>query len=482
MTTVAPSAGLSIRARLALWYAASVLFVFLVFALALRVTVRTALRNEFTTGVRSSSDAIRSFFRHENAEYRDAHATIVHIANEVMFPDRVVEFQRPDGRIAVRIGPDRPGNAPRTEGTDGRIRLRAPVQQVAGPLDSVVAPGWTLRVYASAAPLERTLTLIDRWLLIGVPLGLLFAGALGWWLAERTLRPIGVMAAAAARMTRDRRAGAVAPGTTPAHRLPIDNPADELGRLGTRFNALLDQLDGVLAQQRRFLADAAHELRTPVARMLGTVDLAQLDPGDAAAQGEALRRVRDDLTRTTRLIDELLQLARADAAGAVHAVPGYVDDVVADAVHSWQPIAQQQRVHLSVQGLEEAPAQIDQVYLDRLIGILIDNALRYTAADGSIAVSVVVSDGAPQLRITDTGIGIPGDERNRVFERFFRGARARAMSPDGSGLGLPIARWIAQAHHATLELTANAGGGTVATVTFPVTAARMAAASSVGPS
>ena len=96
--------------------------------------------------------------------------------------------------------------------------------------------------------------------------------------------------------------------------------------------------------------------------------------------------------------------------------------------------------------------------------------------------SVVVSDGAPQLRITDTGIGIPGDERNRVFERFFRGARARAMSPDGSGLGLPIARWIAQAHHATLELTANAGGGTVATVTFPVTAARMAAASSVGPS
>jgi signal transduction histidine kinase len=481
VTAVAPRGGLSIRARLALWYAASVLCVFLVFALALRVTVRAALRNEFTTGVRSSSDAIRSFFRLEHAEYRDANATITHIANEVMFPDRVVEFQRPDGRIAFRIASGRPGNAPRTAGTAEPIALRAPVQQVATPLDSAIAPGWTLRVYASAAPLERTLMLIDRWLLIGVPLGFLFAGGLGWWLAERTLRPIGVMAAAAARMTSDRRAGGSEPGITPAQRLPIDNPADELGRLGTRFNALLDQLDGVLAQQRRFLADAAHELRTPVARMLGTVELAQLDPGDATEQREALNRVRDDLTRTSLLIDELLQLARADAAGVVHATPGYIDDVVADAVHAWQPVAQQRQVHLSVQALEEAQAQIDPVHLERLISILIDNAIRYTAADGSIAVSVVISDGAPQVRIADTGIGIRGDERTRVFERFYRGTRARAMSPEGSGLGLPIARWIAQAHQATLELTANAGGGTIATVTFPLTAARLAAASPASP-
>jgi len=298
---------------MALWYAASVLQVFVLFALALRVTVRTALRNEFTTGVRSSSDAIRSFFRLEHAEYRDVNATIVHIANEVMFPDRIVEFQRPDGRVAFRIGPNRNGSA-RAAANAGSTALRDPVQQVLAPLDSAAAPGWMLRVFASAAPLEHTLTLIDRWLLIGIPLGFLFAGGLGWWLAERTLRPVGVMAAAAARMASERRTGAVGSRETTAQRLPIDNPSDELGKLGTRFNALLDQLDGVLAQQRSFLADAAHELRTPVARMLGTVELAQLDPDDAAAQRDALGRVRDDLDRTSRLIDELLQLARADAA------------------------------------------------------------------------------------------------------------------------------------------------------------------------
>lgn len=462
---------MSIRAKLALWYAASVLLVFLLFALALRVTVRTALRAEFTSGVRSSSDAIRSFFRLEYAEYRDVNATLVHIANEVMVPDRLVEFQRPDGEIAFRTGQDRNGSM-RAAAKAGGIALREPVRQLLAPLDSAIAPGWTLRVSASAAPLERTLALIDRWLLIGIPLGFLFAGGLGWWLAERTLRPVGVMAEAAARMATERLSGAVGSRETTAHRLPIENPADELGKLGTRFNALLDQLDGVLAQQRRFLADAAHELRTPVARMLGTVDLAQLDPDDAAGQRDALRRVRDDLDRTTRLIDELLQLARADAAGAVHANTGYIDDVVADVVHAWQPVAHQKQIRLAVTALEEAQAQIDPVYLERLIGILLDNAIRYTPANGSVEVSVTLSDGVPLVRIADSGIGIPADERTRVFERFYRGTSARAMSPDGSGLGLPIARWIAQAHEARLELTPNIGGGTVATLTFPSSATR----------
>ncbi|MDZ7630661.1 MAG: ATP-binding protein [Gemmatimonadaceae bacterium] len=467
MTGAAPRGGLSIRARLALWYAASVLLVFVVFALTLRATVRTALRNEFTSGVRSSSDAIQSFFRLEYGEYRNLDFTITHLANEVVFPDRIVEFVRPDGSIAFRVGPEpRLARNSRPAGDPGS-GLIAPVQQVRTLLDERLAPGWELRVFASAAPLERSLALIDQWLMIGIPIGFLFAGTMGWMLAGRTLRPVGAMAEAATRMASERRAGASAALAVNAQRLPIDNPSDELGRLGTRFNALLDQVDGVLAQQRRFLADAAHELRTPVARMLGNVDLALLDPRDAAAQSDALTRVRVDLDRTTRLIDELMQLARADAAGEVHPRPGYIDDVVVDSVHAWQPIADRKGVNLIIRTLEEAPASIDPVYIDRMIGILLDNAIRYTPVDGDIEVSVTRSGGIATLSVADTGIGIAADERVRVFERFYRGTGARALSPEGSGLGLPIARWIAQAHNATLELTDRGGVGTVATVSFP---------------
>ncbi len=461
-----PRRGRAIRARLAIWYAASVLLVFLVFAFALRTTVRAALRTEFTIGVRSSGDAIQSFFRLEHLEYRDVLATIVHISNEVVFPDRIVEFVQPDGATAFRVGPTLKMGGRGASKVPNESTLVAPIRSVDLPLDTVIAPGWRLHVYASAAPLERSLATIDAWLVFGIPLGFAAAGGMGWWLAGRTLRPVGKMAEAAVRMASDRSADTRRIGGAP-QRLPIDNPSDELGRLGTRFNALLDQVDGVLAQQRRFLADAAHELRTPVARMMGNVDLALLDPQDAQAQNGALVHVRTDLDRTARLVDELLQLARADAAGEVHPHAGYLDDVVVDAVHAWQPAADRKGVTLTLSTIDEAPASIDPVYLDRMVGILLDNAIRYTPAGGSVEVRVSMTDDNAVLTVADTGIGIAEEDRTRVFERFFRGTGARVMSPDGSGLGLPIARWIAQAHHAALELAPRDGGGTVVTVTFP---------------
>jgi signal transduction histidine kinase len=153
----------------------------------------------------------------------------------------------------------------------------------------------------------------------------------------------------------------------------------------------------------------------------------------------------------------------------VHPRPAYLDDIVVDAVHAWMPMADQKGVRITLRALDEAPASLDPVYVERLIGILLDNAIRYTQPDGEIDVSVTMANATAQLTVADTGIGIGVDERARVFERFFRGAGARAMSPEGSGLGLPIARWIAQAHRATLELVPRAGGGTIATVTFAPT-------------
>lgn len=472
VVTAAPrTSALSIRARLALWYAGSVLLVFVLFAAAMRQHVRTVVQDEFSASVRSSAEAIRSFFRLEYLEYRDVDATIAHIANEVVFPDRVVEFVAPDGVARFRIAPGRrTGNAAGVSTGPKSAALLPPLRSLSGALNAESAPGWTVRVSASAAPLTHSLAQIDAWLMIGIPLGVLVACAAGWWLAGRTLRPVAAMAEAAARMATMRR-GRGAP--VPQHadhgdRLPIDNPEDELGRLGTRFNALLDEVDGALAQQRRFLADAAHELRTPVARMIGTVDLALLDTATLAAPAvAALDGVRRDLGRTARLVDELLQLARADAAGTVRLTSGYLDDVVVDAVHAWQGVAARHGVQLDVQTLEESPARFDPVYVERLVGILLDNAVRYTPRGGVVRVDVQSANGTAVLSVADTGIGIPAEEQQRVFERFFRGTAARAMSRDGSGLGLAIARWIADAHRATLELASGAGGGTVARVTFP---------------
>jgi two-component system, OmpR family, sensor kinase len=458
--------GLSIRARLALWYAGSMLTVFLVFAVALRGTVRATLQREFTAGIRSSAGAVQSFFRLEFTEYRDARGTIAHIANEVVFPDRLVEFVRPDGVTEFRTGP---GPRVPQRAAPGVTALSDPVERITVALDTTSAPGWRLHVSASAAQLESSLARIDRWLVIGIPLGVLLVGITGWWLAGRTLRPVSAMADAATSMAVERRAGSGRESTAAVQRIPIDNPSDELGRLGTRFNALLDDVDGVLQQQRRFLADAAHELRTPVARMIGTVDLSMLDATDPAAQHAALVRVRGDLERTARLVDELLQLARADAADGISPQPTYLDDLVMDCVQFWQPLATMHGVQLGIGSIEEAPVSIDRAHVDRLVGVLLDNAVRYTPPSGHVDVNVTRDGDAALLSIADSGIGVRAADAERVFERFYRGAEARAMSPNGSGLGLAIALWIARAHGATLELRARPEGGTIATVRFPIT-------------
>src|SRR5690606_39009580 len=141
--------------------------------------------------------------------------------------------------------------------------LAPPLRVIHRPLDPDLAPGWQVRLTSSAAPLTRQLAAVDRGALLAIPLAVLLAVVLGWVLTGRTLRPVAAMADAADRISAD------AYG-----RLPVAVPDDELGRLGIRFNALLDRLDQAIATQRRFLADAAHELRTPIARARGAGDLA----------------------------------------------------------------------------------------------------------------------------------------------------------------------------------------------------------------
>lgn len=442
---------LPIRDRMTVWYGASVGVVLVVAALLFRAVFVHALSREFDRSLEASAELARGFYLLEVAEYGSPEATVAHIASEVAFPDRRLEFLRSDGSVAVAAVHRQPA-------------LRAPTRQHEEALDPQSAPGWRVRVVASTVPLARPLRQVDALFLLGIPLGAVLAGATGWWLAGRTLRPVAEMAAA----TED-----VAPGS--AQRLPVRNPHDELGRLGTRFNALLDRLGAALAQQRQFLADAAHELRTPVARMLSGVELALLDEAPSDAHVTALRRAHADLRRTGRLVDELLELARADASGGPGAGPNgrprrervYLDDVVGDALATWRAPAQHAGVRLTQTVVDEAPVEADPVLVDRLVGVLVDNAVRYTPAGGTVDVRVTLEDHRAVLAVADTGIGIALDDRARLTQRFFRGAAARARRPDGSGLGLAIARVIAEAHDATLTLTGAPGGGTLACVAFP---------------
>lgn len=437
----------SIRLRLTLWYAGTILFLLLASTMVGRTVVRRSLENEFARSLESSVGLVQGFFRVEIAEYRQIDATLAHIAGELIIPDRRIAFVRPDGSVyALPEGLRTPAQPP----------LAPPMREQRAALNPQLAPGWEVRVTASLASLVRQQRNVDRGALLAVPLAFLLALVAGWILTGRTLRPVAQMAAAADRISAN--AGG---------RLPIAVPDDELGRLGTRFNALLDRIDEAIARQRRFLADAAHELRTPIARARGVGELA-LSAHDTAGDRAALQQTQHELEMMSDLVGELLELARVDVA-AVPAVREtvYLDDVVAEAGRAFTALARTRQQRVEVLVPDEVPVQGDAAALQRLVGILVDNALRYSPDGGVVQVRARRVGDASELDVRDDGIGIPAEERARLFERFFRGTRARRIAPEGSGLGLAIAQAIAQRHGATITFDPEVTSGTRVVVRFP---------------
>jgi signal transduction histidine kinase len=227
-----------------------------------------------------------------------------------------------------------------------------------------------------------------------------------------------------------------------------------------------DPVERSMAYTRRFMADAAHELRTPIAVLRTRAEVALQAPRTAEGYVSTLRGMDTEARRLGRVVDDLLTLARADAGERPVARERiFLDDVVIDAALSVRTLAQAAGVELEVEEFEETPVMGDAALLRELVVVLLDNAVKFTPAGGSVRVRVS-PEPEPSLAIEDTGSGIPPEQLPHVFERFYRGDPSRPRA-GGAGLGLAIAQWVATEHGARLSLSSEAGHGTRATVTFP---------------
>ena len=224
-----------------------------------------------------------------------------------------------------------------------------------------------------------------------------------------------------------------------------------------------------IAQMRRFMADAAHELRTPVTLLRTRAELAAGQDRDAARDARTFRTIEGEAARVGEIVGELLTLARADAGERPVARNRlYLDDAVAGAVEAARALAEQKGVAVEVGKFEETPIAGDTALVRQLLLIVLDNAIKFTPAAGRVRLDVSAEDGRGEVLVSDTGIGIRPDELPHVFERFYRGADA-AHHAEGAGLGLAIARWIADEHGASISIVSQPGAGTRVAVRFPLT-------------
>jgi heavy metal sensor kinase len=311
------------------------------------------------------------------------------------------------------------------------------------------------------------------------PLALILAGGGGWLLANRVLRPVDRMTQAARRIEAERL----------TERLEGAETDDELGRLAHTLNEMLARLEAGFAQVRRFSADASHELRTPLTILKGEIEVALRSAREPAEYQRVLESAHEEVERMARLVDDLLMLSRADA-GALRwdKEPVELDRLVEDVAKRGEILARARGVQVSIHTLEPLIAHGDEQRLRQLLLNLVDNAVKYTLASGRVTLSLrraeeafsgsptpspdAVPDRPPsgwaEIAVTDTGVGIPPDALPRIFDRFYRVDGARSREAGGTGLGLCIAKTIAEAHAGRIEVASTPGAGSTFTVRLPL--------------
>lgn len=450
---------LDIRTRLALWYAAALAAIILIFAVVVYYVLRADLMGQLRTEAGQNVARVETLLREEPGELEEL---------EELEEYGSVRFYRVSGGGA----PVYRSAAWMQAGLDRALPLRGDaggqVWETPGDVHffvhaaSLDVQGRTFRVVTAeeADGVFRSLQSLLSILLVGVPCALLLAALGGYLLAGRLLAPVHRMATKARRITAERL----------SERLPVGNPDDELGRLATAFNRALERLEDAFARLRQFTADASHELRTPLTslRSVGEVALQKPDGRPPAFYRGVIGSMLEEADRLHRLVADLLTLTRSDI-GTLRKARAPVDlaALCRDVRDQLGVLAEEKGQHLTLEA-DSAMAEGDPETLRLVLTNLLDNAIKYTPDGGRIAVRAGRGkEGQVFVEVQDEGPGIASEHQARVFERFYRVDEGRSREAGGSGLGLAIAERAARLNGGRLQLESTPGQGSCFRLVLP---------------
>jgi heavy metal sensor kinase len=472
----------SVRWRLTLWYALALEAVLVLYGLAIFSAMYWVLESRLDADIRQENNVLAAKLDHEFGEGEEINHACESLVRKNPFHDIFLEIYGPTGNLMNETAHVSETHLSRGLDFDTVPGFRDPAlrftfyDEVFDPSGMEVAASRV--VHASTgesyfivtakgrASMMWSLTMLAVLMVALIPLLVLLAAASGALLARRALDPVVDMAAQARRMGTDRL----------SIRLAVPNPHDEMGQLADTFNELLDRIESSFERTRQFVADASHELRTPVAVIRSEADVALTPPLSETEAFEALDVIRDESGRLTKLVDDMFTLVRADAGDVTDYATDTIrlEDLVASCARRAESLGWSRGVSVVLRTVThgEATCSGDRSKLDRMLANLVDNATKYTPRGGHVWIDSLMTryEGRPAVAIsvTDDGPGIAPEHRDKVFERFYCVDRARTREKGGSGLGLPIARWIAWSHGGTLTLDVGETGGCAFTAVLPV--------------
>lgn len=289
-------------------------------------------------------------------------------------------------------------------------------------------------------------------------LAFLFGSLGGWFLSRRTLRPIDKITATTKRIT----------ATSLSERLALHGTDDELDQLARTINEMLERLEESFQKLSQFTADAAHELRTPITALKGETEVLLSQRRSLEEYGNALAANLERLDFLTKLVNDLLLLSQADEGSQVLQVETILlPELLRELWDAFTLVAAQKEINSAFECSEELRINGDSLKLKQLFSNLIDNAIKYTPEGGEISLSSKRAYDGVKITLKDSGIGIPGDDLPRIFDRFYRVDKSRSRLSGGTGLGLSICQWIVKAHKGTIGVDSQPHQGTTFTVTLP---------------
>lgn len=452
----------SIRVKLTLWYICVLALIVAAFALITYSLFVSVLHQETDENLKEMAQTLSASIKAEendDASRRKSDELVKESLDEFRFRDyQFAVFTNDERFIASTTGTKLPSDLASIE-KFGNVSLNnSPFRTHVLPF-RVENENYKLYVFHS---LEDEIALdarIRRTFFLIAPLLLLFTGIGGYFLVRESLKPIAAIGEQAKRIS----------AANLHERLPIANAKDEIGNLAIVFNELLDRLDIEFDRQRRFMADASHELRTPLAIIRGESEVAlSKDNRSSTDYQESLQVVNDESKRLSKIVEDLFILARADSGQLKPKLENlYLDELVSDCVRLIRTLADKRNLTIEFNG-SETQIRGDEALLRRLFLNLLDNAVKYNIDGGYIKINV----GQNTVTMSNTGDEIPADQQKSIFDRFYRVEKSRTQTNDtitsGAGLGLSIAKRIAELHHATLEYSRNDNEENVFVITFPV--------------
>src|SRR5215475_4164557 len=332
-----------------------------------------------------------------------------------------------------------------------KIRLR--YETVTGGRD-----GYLLFVGASMQPIEDTLDSFLEGLAWLIPTGVLLAAIASWFMAGKALQPVGELGKAASEIAFSRL----------DRRLPVRGTDDELDKLAIEFNETLARLENAVAEMKQFTASISHELRTPLAILRGEAEVALMQQNSAEQYRRVLASQLEEFEKLTRLINQLLTLARAES-GEVEIAhePVNISAMAQTLAEALEPVAAAKELTLSCTCGPNVTVRGDSAWIERIILNLLDNAIKFTRPGGHVKVRVSQDSQTATLEVEDDGIGIPADALPHIFERFYRADASRSNRVDGTGLGLSLVKWAVDQHHGSINVESLASKGSRFRVKLP---------------